>query len=523
MDRRSFLKAGFSAGAFGAFHLASGQFSPTFAGLPAPALGRKTESEESKRILVVLRLDGGNDGLNTVLPLDQYDNLANARGNILIPASKALRLTNTVGLHPAMTGLHEAFMNGNLRIVQAVGYPNHNQSHFRSTDIWFTGSDSNQVLESGVLGRYLDGQFPNFPVGYPSAAKPHPPSIQIGSTLFTLLQGSDAGLGMAINDPSSVYALQSNGLDAAPDTPAGHELTFLRQMASQTRQYGDALKATMSAAATRSALYPATGNRLADQLKAVARLIAGGLQTRVYVVSLGGFDTHSAQVVESDTTTGKHADLLRQMSVAITAFMDDLRLMGVEDRVVGITVSEFGRRILSNASFGTDHGLAAPMMLFGAPVAGGITGVNPTIPAKVTSSNNVGMQYDFRSVYASLLRDWLMVDKAECQRVLLKDFPGMDLIDANFSGRPPGTVRFKFQVRQYDRQTTFSYNLEESAPVNLTIFDLHGKTVRNVPGGTKSAGFHEAILDTRSLIAGRYFARLQVASGSQQLGFDVFE
>lgn len=517
MDRREFLKTGSLGGA--SLLLGSGGWT---LGHAADAAG--PTADESDRILVVVRLDGGNDGLNTVLPLDQYDNLAKARGNILVPASKALRLDDRTGLHPAMDGMHRLWSEGNLRVVQAVGYPSHNQSHFRSTDIWFTGSDSNEVLETGVLGRFLETRFPNFPAGYPSSSSPHPPAIQIGSTLATLLQGETTGMGIALSDPSRAYAISSDGIDVAPDSAAGHELTFIRLMASQTRQYGKEVADALARATNRSTLYPATGNRLSDQFKGIARLIAGGLRTRVYVLSLGGFDTHASQVVEADTTTGKHSDLLRQLSVAVEAFLDDLRLLGLADRVVGMTVSEFGRRILSNASFGTDHGIAAPMLLFGKPVAGGISGTNPTIPATVTSRDNVAMQHDFRSVYATLLRDWMRLDATTTDQVMRRTFPTLPLVQASYAvGQQSGP---KFLMRRNwpnparDR-TTIEFTLLEPSSVELKILDLRGRPVRSILQGAFPEGVHRIPMDVSSLRSGRYICRMKAAGTSRETVMDV--
>lgn len=516
MDRRDFLKG---VAALGAFRFAAGGWAR---GLDLPGMGPQglDYTQVDERVLVILRLEGGNDGLNTVLPLDQYANLAKARSNILIPETSALRLSSTTGLHPAMTGLHEAYQNGMLRVVQAVGYPNHNQSHFRSTDIWFSGSDSDEVLDTGVLGRYLDGQFPGFPTGYPTTAKPHPPAIQIGATLFTLLQGVNAGLGMAINDPSRIYNLSSGGIDTAPATAAGHELEFLRRMASQTQLYGLAIQDAMAKATNRSDLYPKTGNRLADQFKSVARLIAGGLTTRVFVLSMGGFDTHSDQVSGSDPAAGNHADLLRKVSEAIAAFLDDLRLLGLDDRVVGMTVSEFGRRILSNGSRGTDHGTAAPLFVFGRPVRGGISGVSPRIPDATTSRDNVAMQYDYRSVYGSLLRDWMRLDEAELRRVLPGDHPPLDLIDSFYANQAV-PIDFTFRRLGGGAGTRFEFDLEQDAPVSLKIFDLRGREVRTVVDGPMTAGTHQAVLDGRSLLPGRYLLRMQVGPSRLHEAFDI--
>lgn len=517
MDRREFLKTS----ALGGASVVLGAVGRS----PANAVPLADSSAlDGDRILVVIRLDGGNDGLNTVLPLDQYDALAKARGNILIPQSRALRLDDRTGLHPSLEGLQRLWKEGNLRVVQAVGYPSHNQSHFRSTDIWFTGSDSNEVLESGVLGRYLETRFPNFPDGYPKPSHPHPPAIQIGSTLVTLLQGETTGMGIALSDPSRVYAIQSDGIDAAPDSAAGHELTFIRLMASQTRQYGQEVADALAGSSNRSALYPATGNRLADQLKGVARLIAGGLETRVYVLSLGGFDTHAAQVAEADTTTGKHADLLRQLSVAIEAFLDDLRLLGLDDRVVGMTISEFGRRILSNASLGTDHGTASPSLLFGKPVAGGISGTNPTIPATVTSRDNVAMQHDFRSVYATLLRDWMGLGEDSTARVMRRSFPPLDLVQASFAGRPQARPGFHMRSNRPNPardRTTLEFTLVEPAFVELTILDLLGRPVRTVARANHPEGTHRIELDVTSLRPGRYICRMKAAGSAQESVMDV--
>lgn len=520
MDRRSFLKSGAAAGAIS---LGAGRLSAAFGMSPLAMAASRAEND---KVLVVIRLDGGNDGLNTIIPFDQYENLAKARANLLIPQARLLTLDAATCMHPAMTGLHQLFQAGQVKVIQAVGYPNHNQSHFRSTDIWFTASDSNQVLDSGWLGRYLDGLYPGFPEGYPNATFPDPPAVQIGSVLFTLLQGDNVGMGMAISSPTNIYSVLPEGIDTAPNTPAGHELTFLRQMAAQTQKYGESIKKAVAAAANKSALYPATGNRLSDQLKAVARLIAGGLKTKVYVVSLGGFDTHSAQVDNADPTLGKHADLLGQVSTAVRAFQDDLKLLGLEDRVVGMTVSEFGRRILSNASFGSDHGTSSPLIVFGKPVSGGLLGKNPAIPATVTVKDNVPMQHDFRSVYASLLKDWLGLDATELKRIMIKDFPALPLIGAPQAVRPGGFGAVGFSLEQnfpnpFRGATTVRYAVPEGAKASLKIYDMRGGEVKVLADGVHRAGMHQQTLESGSLRPGRYVYRLQVGDRSLQRTLDV--
>jgi uncharacterized protein (DUF1501 family) len=187
-------------------------------------------SAKNGRVFVLIQLSGGNDGLNTIIPLDQYSTLSSARNNILIPDTKVLKLNgiNGTGLHPSMTGLQNLYNNQKLNIVQAVGYPNPNFSHFRATDIWHTASESNQYLNSGWAGRYLEDLYTGFPVGYPSSSDPDPLAISIGYSVSTALMGPTANTGMAITNPSSFYQLVNGTVDPAPNTPAGHELTYVR-------------------------------------------------------------------------------------------------------------------------------------------------------------------------------------------------------------------------------------------------------------------------------------------------------
>ncbi len=385
------------------------------------------------RVLVLVQLQGGNDGLNTVIPLDQYSVYESSRKNIAIPESRVLRLTDATGLHPAMTSMKALYDGGKLCLVQGVSYPNPNFSHFRATDIWFTGSDYNQDVASGWLGRYLDYEFPNYPNGFPNATMPDPPAVEIGSVLSIGFQGQSQSTAITIQDPNTFYQLvsgsSSGGQDQIPQTTAGVELAYLREVAAQSVSFASRVRVAADRAANQSTLYPPAGqNALADQLKIVARLIAGGLKTRVYHVTLGGFDLHSNQVVSSDTTTGVHATLLGKLAVAFQAFEDDLQLLECDHRVIGMTFSEFGRRVVSNASLGTDHGTSEPVFLFGRYVQPGIVGSNPNLSD--LSSGNLTMQFDFRSVYASVLTQWFGTDAAEQGAVLLKAFQPLDLIQA---------------------------------------------------------------------------------------------
>jgi len=316
-------------------------------------------TSSTDKVLVIIQLSGGNDGLNTVIPLSNYNNYYNARTNIALPEKKILKLTgnNATGIHPSMTAFQKLFADGKLNIVQSVGYPQPSFSHFRATDIWMSGSNSDQYLNTGWAGRFLNYEYPGYPDAYPNSNNPDPIAIQIGSLATLTCQGPAVNMALSISDPNSFYNL-IEGTDAAvSNTNAGYELSFLRSIAKQTNQYTVRIKQA-SDSVKQQVTYP--NNSLAAQLKIVARLIKGGLRTKVYMVNYGGFDTHSGQVVSTDTTTGAHANLLKVLSDSVAAFQSDLSGLEIEDRVIGMTYSEFGRRIKSNASGGTDHGSSAP-------------------------------------------------------------------------------------------------------------------------------------------------------------------
>ena len=399
--------------------------------LVSPLLHTVVRDEAQDRVLVLIQLSGGNDGLNTVIPLEFYTAYQSARTNIAIPEDKVLRLAgfDGTGLNPAMPELQQLFNAGKMSIIQGVSYPQPNFSHFRATDIWLTGADAGQVLPTGWAGRYLDREYPHFPQDYPNVNMPDPLAIQVGSLVSPALQGPSLTMGMAISNPNSFYQLIGDKADPVNNSRAGELLAYIREMSVKTDQYAGVIKKAAMKVTKQSDKYPAAGkNALADQLKIVARLIAGGLQTRIYLVSMGGFDTHARQTDAADTTTGTHARLLAKLSEAINAFQDDLGYLQISNRVVGMTFSEFGRRIQSNASGGTDHGAAAPVFVFGEGVRPGIIGQNPTWPSKLTVNDNLALQYDFRAIYSTLLEKWFRTDEAVTSAVLLKDYPTLSII-----------------------------------------------------------------------------------------------
>lgn len=516
MKRREFIKSAAPFAVLPAF--LNGMTIRAFA--KAPGLEALLRSYvETDHVLVLIQLNGGNDGLNTVIPLDQYTNLSKARASVLIPESKVLKLDGLdgTGLHPAMSHLRNRYNDGEIAIVQSVGYPNPDFSHFRSTDIWMSGSDSNQVLSSGWVGRYLTEEYPNYPVGYPNETMPDPLAIQIGSIVSPVCQGLSVNMGLAISDPSAFYQLITGEFDPVPDTRAGKELTYVRTVADQTNEYAKVVKAASEKATNKSTLYPAARqNQLADQLKIVAQLIAGGLKTRVYVVSLGGFDTHANQVdITGGNENGAHATLLGRVSEAVNAFMDDCKLLGISDRVTGMTFSEFGRRIISNFSYGTDHGTAAPMFLFGSKVKSGMLGTNPEIPANATAQTNLPMQYDFRSVYASVLKDWFCLEDSGVETVMLKEFQYLPLLEESCStsslrelNKRAGdayVMNYPNPVRMF---TTFKFESNGDHLV-LQLFDSMGREIDTLVNAPVPYGVHEITYDASDLPAGTYYYRYQ--------------
>ncbi|MBU2020513.1 MAG: DUF1501 domain-containing protein, partial [Bacteroidetes bacterium] len=406
MKRRNFVKNVTLAGASAPFLLNNLNFQVVTKKL----FGFAKSAED--RVLVIIRMNGGNDGLNTLIPLDGYDNLANLRSNIIIPEAKLLNITSDLALHPAMSGMKNLFDMGRMAVVQNVGYPQQNRSHFRSMDIWNSGvmDPSNTT---GWLGRSFDESYPNYPDDYPSNDHPDPFAISMGYDVSATCQGLMGNFSMAIQDPFGTINLGQSSV-TNDGTYYGSHMEYISTLIAQSNSYGTQINAAANNGNTLSSKYDET-NPLAVQLRYVAQMISGGLETKVYILNINGFDTHDAQVENGIPEEGNHAVLLKRLSDAVAAFEDDLTLLGVDQRVAGMTYSEFGRQIKSNASDGTDHGDAAPMFLFGGCISKQVTGSNPVIAAQVSNQAGIPMEIDFRDVYASLLKDWFMVDPAEIQ------------------------------------------------------------------------------------------------------------
>jgi uncharacterized protein (DUF1501 family) len=469
------------------------------------------QAAQNERVLILIQLNGGNDGLNTVIPLDQYSLLAAARPQIVIPQNRVLPLNgNATGLHPSMSEVKTMWDTNLVHIVQGVSYPNPNFSHFRSTDIWFTASESSQYLNTGWLGRTMQAQFETYPNGYPNAAMTDPLAIQIGSQASIVTQTNTVNAAITVSDPNAFYNLINGIADPAPNTPYGHELTFLRLIKQQTNAYTSVIKSAY-AAGNNQGLYPGN-NYLADQLKIVARLIKGGLKTPVYVVNHPwSFDTHGGQVETGDTTTGWHAGALSILSKAVKSFHDDLKQLGVADRVTSMTFTEFGRRVKSNGSIGTDHGEGVPVMFFGNNVNPAFTGVNPTIPANAKWDDNVPMQYDFRSVYYTVLKDWFQLTQTQLNSVLYTTYPVLPIFKNALN--PVDILSFTGVWKETKITLTWQVNNETKVQryeVEKSTSPTTGFVKIASVNGLNTAGPHSYNHDDTNIAQTIYYYRLKI-------------
>jgi uncharacterized protein (DUF1501 family) len=411
----------------------------TFFALDAMAAEAVTQTATGKdgTILVVLQMAGGNDGLNMVVPYadDAYHRL---RPRLGLQADKILKLNSYAGLNPRLAGLKSLYDEGHLSVVQGVGYPNPNRSHFRSTEIWQTASDAETSETEGWLGRYFDsccsGADPTVgvaigertpeafaaktPTGVtfskPAEFRWRPSNETPGETspeeaFFRQLNGR--------GDEESATAAENTGgsVAALPGSIKGNQSAadFLQRTALDAQISSDKI---LAIARKYKSTVPYPPGPLAASLSVIARMIAGGLPTRVYYATQGGFDTHAGQMPA-------HERLMGGLNGALTAFAADLKQQGNFDRVLLITFSEFGRRVAENASGGTDHGAAAPMFIMGGAVKPGMFGKHPSLTD--LDHGDLKFNTDFRSVYGTVLDSWL---KAPSQTVLGRKFPSLPII-----------------------------------------------------------------------------------------------
>ncbi len=434
--RREFLRTSILGGALS--WTVPAFLSNTFAALQAEAADKATQVTTGRdgTILVVLQMAGGNDGLNTVVPYAN-DDYHRARPQIGLSEGKVLKLGDDVALNGSLTGFKSLYDAGQLAVIQGVGYPNPNRSHFRSTEIWQTASDAERFETYGWLGRYFDnacaGCDPTVGVSIGrqmpqafSAKQPKGVSLDTPQTYRFMPPrgGGPAEMSSAeesyrkLNQPDGEMAENAGASIGAIQGTVRHTgsvLDFIERTALDAQVSSDKIR-EIAGRLENQATYPMS--QLGNSLKLVAKLIAGGLPTRVFYVSQGGYDTHTNQV-------NTHDRLLKDLGDSVKAFVDDLKGQGNLPRVLVMTFSEFGRRVAENASGGTDHGAAAPVFIVGQKVKAGLLGKYPSLAPADLFEGDLQHTVDFRSVYATVLEGWL---KTRSEPVLGRKFPLLGLV-----------------------------------------------------------------------------------------------
>jgi len=462
------------------------------------------------RILVVLNLGGGNDGLNTIIPFED-DEYYNLRPTIAIPQNELLTITETLGLHPAMAPLMDLWNDENMAIIQNVGYDQQDLSHFRSTDIWRSASDVDQIISTGWVARYLETLYSDYVENPPE----EPMALQQGSTDGLLLTGNEGVPGVIVDDPSIFYYLVNETYESEynndpPETAGGDELSYVRQIDNNSFAYAGVIQAAAEAGQN-TVEYP--NNSVGTQFSIIAKLLSGGLYTPIFLTHHYGFDTHNNQLND-------HNNLLTVMSNSIGAFFQDLENLGLKDRVVLLTTSEFGRRPFENGSDGTDHGAGAPQLLFGKNVRGGIYGNNPNLN-DFDSNENLLHQFDFRQLYATLLDDWFQVSPTEIESsILFQSFNKLPLIDNRHPQNPHPVYKGKEVIPEqyelskaypnpFNPNTRFHYAVKEGGFVDIIIYDLRGRKILHPVHEMKPAGFYNLNIKGGNWASGTYLVKME--------------
>ena len=526
MKRRNFIKLTASASAIGLF---PGQITN------ALNIGKQfINCDISNRKLVLIYLGGGNDGLNTIIPLNQYDLYSNLRPTLKIPESGSNAFINLdsnlsdeqqIGLHPSLHGFKNLYESGFLRILQAVGYPSQNKSHFASTDVYNTGNDGNSWLnggDSGWIGRFIEAYY------YDLVEQSFPIGVEIGSKTGSLGFHGAQEHGLSINiegqDASGFYSILSGlGGEAPsyiPDSHYGEELQYIIDNDQISTLYSEAISNAFNNG-TNSSSYE--DSDLSSQLKTVARLISGGLQSKVYLVKLNGFDTHFNQIQSGNDIQGDHNELLIELNNAVSSFMEDISAQGFQDDVVGLTFSEFGRKAKENGNLGTDHGEIAPMFVFGSAINAGVSGSNPDL-TEANIENNWQLetfQYDYRETLGTLLQDYLGADdnaidstffnhtsnesftEHKINELIKPEFSVEENCYSNTLSNPTSNIKY-FSILPNPFQTEIKIiNSEYNNTISYEIFDLNGRMVKSGVSSTNKS------IMLVNIINGIYFIKIK--------------
>ena len=501
-SRRSFLQA---LGLSGAGTMMLG-------GMPLSASGNTKlaaaiSNTETDRVLVIIRLKGGNDGLNTIVPIYDYDTYANSRPSIKHQLNQLTTLSPDFAIPNYMNDLLNLWDNGAMKVVHGVGYENSSQSHFAGSDIW-ASTDPTSSTQTGWLGRHFEELYPEYLINPPTI----PAAVQIGSIGNLIFDGDSTNYAFSVANPDQLEAIAQNGtvhdMSSFPDCIYGEQLEFMRGTINTTYQYAGTIHDAYTQGSN-SVDY--MDSDLGQQLSIIARLIKGNLGAKVYMVTLGSFDTHANQVED-------HRDLLIDLSNSIKTFYDDLAQSGYDDNVLSMTISEFGRRIYENGSNGTDHGDAAPLMLFGPAIQGnGFISEHPDI---TDTSGNLGFTQDFREVYASIMQEWLCIDPDLVNEALLNtNYARVDL-GFNCSTLSVDDVnrnRFKHYVLYTDIDTIIKITNPYTQHTVIKLYDIMGREIATLKNEMLFAGEHSISLKkslSTKLNLGQYIYKISLGNQS---------
>lgn len=473
--------------------------------LPDDGLGWiATPDNKNGRILVVVRLFGGNDGLNTLVPVhdDEYYRLRRdiSLNDLSIAADQTLELNGVshVRMHPAMKGLATLYNEGKVAVVQGVGYPNMDLSHFRGTNIWLSASDSNVFATDGWMGRYLERR-----LEANDLEMKHPFAIECGPQLGRAFAGKRVPMGFAFTEHSNV----PDALGPTDETSAAHDIeNIITSFEDEGSNHLRSLSRTLATTKANPASYYVNGGNLAPDLMTVSRCIRGGLATPMYIVHTGQFDTHYFQPLV-------HNQQLDELCTNLLAFQRELEHAGVDDRVTIMVISEFGRRPNTNNS-GTDHGTAGPVFLIGRNVNDGMHGVQPTT-TDLDVNGNMHWHVDFRSIYASILEQWFESEPSfYIPSALARPFPTLPL----FRMRPRPADRGSYSLAQpllwpnpCSSKLRISVADTFTGTLRVTITTVQGAPIRvaDVPCELGSCE-----IDVSSLSQGSYLVHMTSGAGS---------
>ncbi len=498
-NRRSFLQALGLAGAG----------SMMLGGTPVSAsnnskLTAAISASETDRILVIIRLKGGNDGLNTIVPIYDYDTYANYRPTIKHNQNALTNLGDDFGMPNYMSDLRSLWDNGAMKVVHGVGYEDSSQSHFSGSDIW-ASTDPENSTPSGWMGRYFEELYPEYLTNPPAV----PAAVQIGSIGNLIFDGPSNNYAFSVANPDQLESIAQSGvvhdMSNFPDCIYGEQLEFMRGTTNTTYKYAGTIHEAYNDGANNSGYMD---SELGKQLAIVARLIKGNLGTKVYMVTLGGFDTHANQPEE-------HQEIMTDLSNSVNRFYEDLATAGFDHKVLSMTISEFGRRAIENGSNGTDHGTAAPLFLFGPAIEGnGFVGQHPDLSN--LTDDNLNHTQDFREIYATVMQEWLCIDSSLVNEALLNE--NYSTVDLGFNCSALNITefnqeRFKHFVVYQNNDTVIKIKNPYTQHTVVKLYDIMGREIATLKNTMLLAGEHSISVKKeagKTLSVGQYIYRISV-------------